>query len=118
MPSRAPRVCVNAGCPNLTTDGARCVEHRREKQNADARIYRNPAKQAVYRSPRWQGIRRAQLRDKPWCETEGCTSAATEVDHVDGFTDVNDPRAWDRTRMRSLCKPCHSSITIRTWRNL
>lgn len=110
---KAPKVCGFPGCANLTTR-AQCVTHQRAEQNADALLYRNPAKQKVYRSKRWRALRRSQLARASWCQAPGCVNAAMEVDHITDFTDGHDPRAWDPANLQSLCKMHHSEKTMRS----
>lgn len=109
MPTKAPSVCANPGCSHLTT-GTRCPAH----QTIQNKAWKNEAKQKVYRSARWKGLRTAQLRRAPWCETPGCTNLATDVDHILDFEDERDPLCWDWSNLASLCKRHHSEKTART----
>lgn len=56
-------------------------------------------------------MRKAHLEEHPLCEdcrAEGLTVEATEVDHVDGDVQNNDP-----SNHRSQCKSHHSRKTAR-----
>jgi 5-methylcytosine-specific restriction enzyme A len=72
----------------------------------------NPAKRqrdnqrygADWRRARLKAMQRANWR----CEIrlDGCSGAASEVDHVDGA--ANDPK---HQNLRAACKPCHRKVT-------
>ncbi len=101
------KVCVEPLCPKLIESPAsRCTPHQRIR---DMR-YRDPRGRKVYQSPRWKGMRRAVLRDNPWCQECGL-EVATEVDHVVSMHDGGHP--FERTNLQSLCKKCHSRKTGR-----
>jgi 5-methylcytosine-specific restriction enzyme A len=58
---------------------------------------------------RWRKARQRALERARWkCEArlDGCTGAATEVDHVLGAQ--ADP---EHTTLRAVCSPCHRKIT-------
>jgi 5-methylcytosine-specific restriction endonuclease McrA len=64
----------------------------------------------------WQRLRAAVLAAEPlcrMCQAVGRTTAATEVDHIEPFDGVADPRRLDRANCRPLCTPCHRSRTAR-----
>lgn len=68
---------------------------------------------------RWRAFRAEWLAENPVCVgpvdpttdigLETCGAEATVVDHVDG-TDYATER-YDRTKVRSLCAPCHNVRT-------
>jgi len=66
----------------------------------------SPSKRGYGR--RWRRLRLMKLRRDPLCAK--CGGPATEVHHVqakrDGGSDALD-------NLQSLCKPCHSAITMR-----
>lgn len=109
MPTRAARPCSHPRCPNLVSDGSRCPKHQRQEYaRQDAR--RGTSAQRGY-DARWRKIRAQVLREElpcRMCLDVGRTTAATEVDHIDG-------NPWNRARenLRPLCKSCHSSRTAR-----
>lgn len=110
MPHRPKRPCSHPGCPMLT-DGNYCPAHQRE---ADARYnkhQRDPMTRKRY-GRMWPRIRTAQLAARPLCEMclrDGRATPAMEVHHIlplaDGGTHAPE-------NLMSLCKPCHSRITI------
>ena len=64
----------------------------------------------------WRRLRLRILADEPlcrFCAAEGRVTAATEVDHIDPFRGLDDPRRLDPANCRPLCTPCHRSRTAR-----
>lgn len=62
--------------------------------------------------PRWRRIRARQLAREPLCrecKKRGTTTAATEVDHIDGKAAA--PHDYRDENLQSLCLPCHSAKT-------
>ena len=58
---------------------------------------------------RWRKARQRALERARWkcgARLDGCTGAATEVDHVLGAQ--ADP---EHTALRAMCSPCHRKIT-------
>ena len=56
-------------------------------------------------STRWKKIRLAILAREPLCrpcKDEGRTTAATQIDHIDGNAANN-----AANNLQSICKPCH-----------
>lgn len=74
-------------------------------------------RQAFYTSHLWRGIRILKLGDKPLCEicsTPEHPVAAGEVHHKQRIQDY--PTYFEACKLdnlQSLCKACHSSITIK-----
>lgn len=73
-------------------------------------------RQSFYTSTVWRNIRLFKLSENPLCEicsTEEHPVAAKEVHHKQRITDY--PTWFEATKLKhlqSLCKSCHSSITI------
>ena len=87
---RGVRVCPTHGCPNDIP----CTEHARVPWEGSTRASRLPKG--------WAKLRlRVLRRDRYRCQWPGCTSKATEVDHVT----PNDDDAM--TNLQSLCSSCH-----------
>jgi|SRR6516162_8847223 len=71
---------------------------------------RHPHWARWYNLARWQRLRQHQLRVEPWCrfcEGQGLTVAATEVDHVTRHS--GDWNAFWLSPLQSLCADCHNS---------
>lgn len=65
-------------------------------------------------SVQWRSIRAQVLKEEPHCRlclTQGKRVLGNEVDHIDGqAATLHDNR---RSNLQTLCKPCHSSKTMR-----
>jgi len=108
-PLRAKTPCRGVGCAALVRPPGYCpkCETKRRKASDDRR---GSASSRGYGS-RWRRVRLVQLAKEPLCRMcadLGTTTAAREVDHIDG-----DPRNNNRRNLRSLCKSCHSARTGR-----
>lgn len=110
MPRRAPRPCLEPTCRELVRGrSGRCdpCEAKRHRRIDD----RRGSSSARGYGYQWQKLRLTILADEPLCRTCDAadrTTAATEVDHIDGDSANN-----DRANLRPLCKPCHSARTAR-----
>jgi len=109
MPKKPTRPCRYPGCPNLTTEGSYCPEHTRlvNQQYEKQREIADPYRKKFYGSRRWQNLRKIVLNRDPVCAICG-VKPATDVDHVDGDRDNNDP-----ANLQGLCHECHSRKTAK-----
>lgn len=66
----------------------------------------------LYRTARWQRVRRMKLRINPLCEycPPGEVKRATQVDHIKPIKDGGAP--FDLKNLASACASCHSRKTI------
>ncbi len=58
----------------------------------------------------WRRLRERILAAEPlcrFCAADGRVTAATDVDHIEPFTGLHDPRRLDPANLRPLCRPCH-----------
>ena len=60
----------------------------------------------------WRKVRAAVLRAEPTCRLFRA-APATEVDHIERFHGLSDPRRLARTNVRPVCAPCHRARTAR-----
>ncbi len=69
-----------------------------------------PRSSPLYRTARWQRVRRAQLSREPLCRLHrqlGMVVVATVADHVLPHRG-DETLFWDETNLQSLCADCHS----------
>lgn len=120
----APRLCSNQGCPQWVEGGTHCDQHRKEKQNLNRSNY-----ERVRYGSNWAKTRTRHLSLYPSCQCDdpkckckgGCDEQATEVDHIvnlkwfaERYTRAEAWRiAHHEANLKALCKPCHSSKTMR-----
>jgi 5-methylcytosine-specific restriction enzyme A len=69
-----------------------------------------PRDRRFYDDPRWIRMSKAHLRWHPYCNVEGCSAFATDVDHIIPIV-LAPQRALDPTNIQSLCKRHHSRLT-------
>jgi 5-methylcytosine-specific restriction protein A len=77
-----------------------------------ARAYHDPEVQKLYKTRRWQMIRRLQLAKEPWCSDclkAGLWVEARQCDHITPHR--GDVAAFWRGPFQSLCDSCHSRKT-------
>ena len=65
------RVCLEDGCPRITTNGSRCAEHTKRKPSPSARGY----------DSRWHQLSAAAIKAQPWCSQCGSPHDLT-ADHI------------------------------------
>ena len=109
MPRAAPHACSHPGCRTLTTE-RHCEAHRKQ-HHREINARRRGSSTALGYGRQWQKTRLAVLTDEPlcrFCNEQGKTVAATEVDHIDGNSFNNEGE-----NLRPLCKSCHSRRTAR-----
>lgn len=108
MPLSAMRPCSYPGCSVLVRSG-RCDAHKTPEID-----YHDPESQRLYKTARWQQIRRIQLSKEPWCQEcmrQEIYTPATDVDHVKPHR--GDPRRFYGGPFQSLCHSCHSRKTAK-----
>lgn len=110
MPYKAKRPCKVPGCPNLT-DRDYCPEHISQARYEYEHYRRDPETKKRYDS-RWRKIRALYVKTHPLCEEclrHGRTTPVQEVHHI---VPLSDGGTHDFSNLMSLCKSCHSAITM------
>lgn len=105
--------CAEPGCGERV-DRGRCSAHR-----SPARVVRQQADGAQihrwYCSKRWKDLRRAVIREQPFCVScypRGLRVITEEIDHIRKHG--GDPALfWDRANLQGLCTPCHTRKTAK-----
>ena len=80
------------------------------KQINDAARRREKKRGYKFTSSVWRAIRAEQLGNEPLCRLcaeRDRVTPANVVDHIDG-----NPRNNDPSNLQSLCRPCHSRVTV------
>lgn len=108
MTDRIYRPCSgSSSCPNPGTVRGRCPAHAAEWERARDLV--RSEDRTIRNSARWQRLRRAFLRDNPWCSWPNCFDAATDVDHITPISSGGDP--WNVANLQGLCHRHHSRKT-------
>jgi 5-methylcytosine-specific restriction protein A len=111
MPFAPLRPCIGSPtCPNRVSPDSgtkgRCPVHARQQEQQ-----RGTATARGYGAD-WRRVRNAFIALPEntlcrMCATEGRTEVATEVDHVQPFDGLHDPKRLDPTNLQALCGPHH-----------
>ena len=90
--------CPTPHCPNPNP----CPQHPPTPHRTNPQLYR---------TARWQRLRRAILHYTPNCP---CGNPATDIDHITPLENEGPP--YDRANLQALCHSCHSAKTNRELR--
>jgi 5-methylcytosine-specific restriction protein A len=121
MPRKPPTPCRKRGCKELVSVPGFCPEHQREIHRAFKQTVSQDYRERnrFYQRALWKRIRAVQLQLEPLCRLcrkDGKLVAAEVVDHIIPFSNDDDPLAYDKANLQSLCKSCHNTKTIKeTW---
>ena len=110
MPYKPMKPCSRDGCPNLTHDRY-CAQHAGDADFSRRAYNYDPAVRKRYGS-RWRAVRAAYIAAHPLCEQcrrEGRFTPAEEVHHI---LPLSQGGGHDTENLMSLCKRCHSGITL------
>ena len=89
-----------------------CAEHEKLAMHNYNKFERSPETNKRY-NYQWRKLRERFLFKHPLCEmckSKGRYTKATEVHHIKPLAEGG---TNDELNLMALCKPCHSSITIR-----
>lgn len=111
MPTAPARPCSRPRCPHLVP----CPDHGSGARTYQERQQAEPWR-ALYKTRRWQRLRRLKLSSAPLCQCEACAAGrprlATVVDHIVPHRgDRGLFYDWDN--LQSMAKACHDRKTAR-----
>ena len=114
MPSLPKHQCRKSGCPALLdhSEGGFCAAHRKAKYQAQDAHRGTPAERG-YDSD-WVKVRNLKRQRNPLCEQcwkDGQITPMAEVHHTVPIATDRSKRL-DMDNLMSLCKVCHSRITM------
>ena len=66
----------------------------------------------LYKTAKWQALRARHMKQSPWCQSPGCNSKATVLDHLHGHGADWANHFWSGPFI-CLCQSCHSRKTVR-----
>jgi 5-methylcytosine-specific restriction protein A len=110
VPRKPKRPCSHPGCPELTDDSY-CHKHKRQMNKEYNKYQRDPSSNKRY-GRAWKRIRDRYIKAHPLCkecERQGRITPAEEVHHILPLSKGGD---HDASNLMSLCKSCHSRITV------
>ena len=110
MPRKPPKPCAWQGCPELTYS-RHCGRHTKQDAARYNKYCRDPETNRRY-GQAWRKARARYIAKNPLCERcrgEGRLTPAQEVHHVKPLADGG---THDESNLESLCKSCHSRITV------
>ena len=112
------RLCSTPRCPNHATNRGTCDDCRKRYERERSRVRRAEGveRNRFYARKHWRIVRLPQLFEHPLCEIDGpgCLKIANEVHHRVALEDGGKP--YSPSNLLSLCKPCHSRLTMREGR--
>jgi len=111
MPYKPKRPCAYLGCSRLAESGQYCAEHQKKRNKQYNKFERDPKSNKRY-GRAWKRIRDRYIKAHPLCEEckrNGILTPAEEVHHI---TPLSKGGGNERSNLMSLCKSCHSRITV------
>lgn len=118
------KVCAAAGCRGITTKRfclkCQAIADKQNKEQAKKRAKRSASQcdskyQAFYKTPEWKSLRDRKFKQDSLCQDckdNGFMREGHDVDHVIEIKD-DWSRRLDITNLRTLCRACHVTKTIR-----
>ena len=114
MPWKARRKCIEPNCSEYAIKGdCRCLAHKRQHDERYRRSEDRQERANLYGSSRWQALRAAVLRERPFCARcleRGEYTIATVVDHIKPHKGDSE-LFFDVKNLQPLCKVCHDIKT-------
>lgn len=110
MPRKPKKPCRFPGCPNLTEKDY-CEEHKAKANYQYNHFFRDPETNKRYGSE-WKKIRARYVAKHPLCEECLKHNRYVPVEEVHHKTPLSEGGTHDERNLMSLCKSCHSAITL------
>lgn len=117
VPRKPLKPCRYPSCPGLTKDRF-CSKHIKEYNRQYNREERPGYSKRLYKTVRWQRLRKKVLLASPLCSEcarQGKITPATVVDHIVPHKG-NLELFWDENNLQALCKSCHDRKTAKEGR--
>jgi 5-methylcytosine-specific restriction protein A len=111
MPYKPKRPCAFPGCGRLAESKQHCAEHKKAANKHYNQYERDPESNKRY-GRAWKRIRDRYIKPHPLCEEcekQGRLTPAEEVHHILPLSKGGGNEAYN---LMSLCKSCHSRITV------
>ena len=110
MPRRPKKPCRYPGCPRLAEKDY-CPEHASKSNYQYNHYFRDPESNKRYGSE-WRKVRKRYVRLHPLCEECLKHDRLVPVEEVHHILPLADGGTNDFSNLMSLCKSCHSAITL------
>lgn len=110
MPYKPKHPCSYPGCPRLGS-GSYCAEHKKLVDRRYNKYERDPECNKRYGSE-WRKVRAGYVQLHPLCEECLKHGRLVPVDEVHHILPLANGGTNDFDNLMSLCKSCHSAITL------
>lgn len=114
MTYASPKPCAYPRCRALTTKGAYCEAHQKQKQKR-TELTRQSSTQRGY-GYKWQKASKAYLKKHPFCECKNCQAGKLQLKPAEAVDHIIPHRGdmklfWDRSNWQAINKQCHDKKT-------
>ncbi len=110
MPYKPKRPCSYPNCPKLT-DGMYCEIHKSLVNKHYNKYQRDPESNKRY-GRAWKRIRDRYIKAHPLCEECEKEERLTPAEEVHHILPLSKGGGNETSNLMSLCKSCHSRITV------
>jgi 5-methylcytosine-specific restriction protein A len=112
MPIKPRHPCSYPGCPELTYERY-CPKHRRSIDQA-YNLYQRDKTTKKYYGRSWELVRTVYINEHPFCEQCLKGGKFTKTEEVHHKIPLSKGGTHDMRNLMSLCKSCHSRISVET----
>jgi 5-methylcytosine-specific restriction protein A len=113
MPNKPRTPCHYRNCANLCPNGEYYCDEHKDKARKEYEHYHRGYKPSERYGYTWRKIRQAYVQAHPLCEEclkKGILTPVQEVHHI---VPLGEGGTNDFSNLMSLCKSCHSAITLK-----